>query len=300
MLRVAVIGGDSADWSSVSARVRHARVGPSAADPADPAWQSADAIAFVGSGMPGIDIAEAALTDGKHLLWAAPSPLEAGTIQRWIESARARRVQLDVVNPQRARPSRRLIRQHIENAKLGDVGLVRINRSVPAASTDDGETPAARLEAALIGDVDLAVWLTGRTPDTVFAVRRPVETDSADHPEILHVHLGFQQGGMALLTSTSAGDGTDEYESLSVIAFSGAAYADDHQNRQLLFGNGPATALRAEEGDTLAFLIEEFALSVKGETDPEALLSHWRRIEAIAEAVERSAASRQAIGLELD
>ena len=102
-----------------------------------------------------------------------------------------------------------------------------------------------------------------------------------------------------MITNTTAVPGNDAYDALSVIAFSGAAYSDDHQNRQLLFG-GAATAPPADEGDALAFLLDEFAANVQSSVDPADSLGRWRQLAMIADAVERSAASQQAVTLELD
>jgi predicted dehydrogenase len=290
MLRMAVVGADAADWNIVAARVRHACLERcEKASPADPAWSSADAVAFVGTAKLDRDLAARVLAGGKHLLLATNAALAIPDLERWAELARSHRVRLEIVNPERARPSRRLIRQQIADGKLGDVGLVRISRSTPVSSG-----------GAIVGDLDLATWLIGRMPNTVYAIRRVVQMEAAPNAECLHVHLGFPQGGMALLTQTTAVAAGDAYEALSVIAFSGAAYADDHQNRQLLLSGGAATALPVDDGDALAVLLDEFASRVQGSVEPTDSLDSWRRLVAIADAVERSAASQQAVSLELD
>jgi len=300
MLRVAVVGADAADWNVVASRMRHARLERCAGtDPADPAWSSADAVAFVGDAQLDSPLAEAVLAGGKHLLIATQSVTAISDLDRWTELACAHRVRLEVVNPLRVRPSRRLIRQQIENGKFGDVGLVRIGRSVPPQSNVGERRPSARITDAMIGDLDLALWLIGRAPDSLFAIRRPVEIAGCPDAECLHVHLGFPHGSMALITQTPALPGGDASESLSVIAFSGAAYADDHQNRQLLLSGGPASAPLADEGDALAFLLDDFAGRVQSSIESTDSRGHWRRLATIADAVDRSATSHQAIPLEL-
>lgn len=290
MLRVGVVGADAADWGLVAARVRHACLERcEVANAVDPAWDAADAIAFAGSATIDRDSAAGALSAGKHLLLATGAPPEIEDLEQWGPLAGTHRVRLDVVNPQRARPSRRLIRQQITDGKLGAVGLVRISRSTPVAT-----------DSAIVSDLDLAMWLIGRMPDTVYAVRRRVPMAGASHAECLHVHLGFPQGAMALVTETTAVPAGDASEALSVIAFSGAAYADDHQNRQLLLGGGAATAPPVDDGDALAWLLDEFALRVQNSTGPAEALDHWRRVATVADAVKRSADSQQAISLELD
>ena len=105
---------------------------------------------------------------------------------------------------------------------------------------------------------------------------------------------------MGLVTETTAVPAGDASEALSVIAFSGAAYADDHQNRQLLLGGGLATAPHVDDGDALAVLLDEFAVRAQNSSTPTDSLDTWRRISALMNAVEQSADSQQAITLELD
>lgn len=296
MLRVAVIGADAADWNVVSARARHASLERcDAPAPVDQVWLSAEAVACVGNVRVDDPLIVAALTANKHVLLALPSVPGVSDLARWCDLAQKHRVRLDVVNPQLARPSRRLIRQQIENGKLGEVGLVRISRSVSPRATG-----AASLSRVILADIDLSMWLIGRAPDRVFAIRRRVETGGETTGECLHVHLGFPQGGSALVMATSAGPGGDESESLSVIARSGAAYADDHQNRQLLFGGGTATAVHADEGAAVALLLDEFAMRVSGSSDPAPDLLRWRQRATIAAAMDKSIESQQAIALEFN
>jgi len=290
MLRVAVIGANATDWGLVAARVRHARLERCAvAAAADPTRDSADAVAIVGTATIDWKLAAGALSAGKHLLLATSEPAELSELVQWANLAGTHGVRLDVVNPQRVRPSRRLIRQQIVDGKLGDVGLVRISRSSPAATG-----------SAIVSDLDLATWLIGRMPDTVYAVRRRVELADAPNAECLHVHLGFPQGAMGLITETTAVPAGDASEALSVIAFSGAAYADDHQNRQLLLGGGAATAPHVDDGNALAVLLDEFAVRVQNTAAQSDSLDTWRRISVLMKAVEQSADSQQAIRLELD
>jgi hypothetical protein len=123
---------------------------------------------------------------------------------------------------------------------------------------------------------------------------------AAPNAACLHVHLGFPLGSMALITGTTGVPAGDAYEALSVIAFSGAAYADDHQNRQLLLGGGKAAAVSVDDGDAIAVLVDEFAARVQQSAAPIDSLDSWRQLATIAEAVERSAASQQAVSLEWD
>jgi len=164
-----------------------------------------------------------------------------------------------VANPDRFLPSRRLIREKLY-AGLGEPGLVRIHRWSPRP------VPPTR-------DVDMALWLMGRAPDVVHAVRGD---------GVSQIHLGFPGGGMALV-SHAHGPALGEYTSLSVIAADGAAHADDHVNHQLLFKAGVAHAVPTDEGDiAVASMIQGFI-----DGAPADDRTHWRSVFAVLEEAGR-------------
>jgi hypothetical protein len=112
----------------------------------------------------------------------------------------------------------------------------------------------------------------------------------------VQVHLGFPGGGMALLDFDGRLPPGDGYRSLSVIAFAGAAYADDHTNMQLVYRGGHPQAVRTEEhAGQLAELAQEFVDALR---DGRNLTTIWRDVFAVADAVSRSIASGQAVTLE--
>ncbi len=156
---------------------------------------------------------------------------------------------LSIANPDRHLPSRRLIHEKLDSG-LGDPGLVRIHRWSPHPLLPTR-------------DIDTALWLMGRTPDIVHAVRSP---------GVAQIHLGFPGGGMALVAQ-AWGPALGAYASLSVIAANGAAHADDHPNHQLVFKGGVAHAVPCDEGDmATASMIQAFIDNTP--TDRDA----WRRV----------------------
>jgi predicted dehydrogenase len=296
MLRIAV-NGRSADGLHMAAPRLHRalvefceRVAPE-----DPVWQSADAVAFLDAELAPPDVVETALSAGKHVLTVTRTGFPEDVLHRLSSVAREQSVLLAVENPDHAVPSRRLIRQQIEADKLGVPGLVRIQRCQPAA----GKPPSVGLPAELIGDLETAVRLVGRNPDTVYAVRR-IPDSGPPSGECLHVHLGFPGGAMALVSFSTALPPGDGHQSLSVICQTGAAYADGHQNRQLLLAGGPATAPLAEEGDATAFLLEEFVTATENLAAMDERLNCWRRLARLVAAVEESLATHQAFPVEFD
>jgi predicted dehydrogenase len=155
----------------------------------------------------------------------------------------------------------------------------------------------ANLPDGLLRDLDLTLWLARQQPDRVFALVRHLEDQAGLS---VQVHLGFPSGTMALLDYTGwlpAGEG---YQSLSVIGSAGAAYADDHQNTQLLFGGGRPQGLRTEErAGVLAAMTREFLDGLVAGTDLlTASETDWKTLLALTQAIQQSLASGLAVPLE--
>ena len=181
-----------------------------------------------------------------------------------------------VINPDRFLPSRQLIRQQLDAGKLGEVGLIRIHRWEPVSGKDAGDLPAG-----LLRDLDLVMWLVGKLPDAIHAVEQ-----SNASGRFVQVHLGFPGGTMALIDYTNRLPAGDGYQSLSVIGSVGAAYADDHQNMQLVFRGGHAQAVRAEEsGRRHAATVQEQIDSLKSGHDVAASVAEWQNVLKVAETV---------------
>ncbi len=266
MIRLAVQGVEETTRQEITARLRGTSL---AAGPDD-----CEAAAFLGP-VADVDAIERLLSAGKPVLLANELALSAEALQRL-----ATRGRLAIGNPDRHLPSRQLVRQQLGAGKLGEVGLVRLHRWGPAGATRPG----------LVRDLDLVLWLVGKPPDRAYAV---------EAGPLLQVHLGFPGGGMALLdhfTGLPPGDG---YSSLSVIGSTGAAYADDQQNSQLVYRGGPARAVRTGEGNRhLAALLQEFLDALRTGRDLSASVTDWQHVLSLADAVSRSLASRQAVALE--
>jgi hypothetical protein len=101
---------------------------------------------------------------------------------------------------------------------------------------------------------------------------------------------------MALLDHFGGLSAGDDYSSLNVIGATGAAYADDHHNVQLLYQGGHARAVRTGEGilATVAML-QQFVDRMRSDWSTETDLPGWRNVSAVAEAVHRSLESQRAI-----
>jgi hypothetical protein len=256
MIRLGVIGGEREQWRDVARRLRGAALDPDA----PPA--SADAVVF-------LQRDDSALVD---LLTARKPVLLSDDALGDSPPSPA----LSVLNLDRYLPSRQLIHQQRE--RLGEPGLVRLHRWSAEA------VPLAR-------DLDVVLWLVGRTPNVVHALQ--------PDRELLQVHLGFPGGGMALLAHASGPAFREGYTALSVIAASGAAYADDHAGRQLLFADGAAQAIAATQTvPALATMVQEWADALRAGADLTAGRAAWLQALAVRAAVTRSLATADAVPLE--
>lgn len=172
----------------------------------------------------------------------------------------------------RCLPSIREVYQACASGKLGEPGLLRIH--LWQDRVDD--------ERELLADqLDLAIEVFGRQlPSTVFAVTRSGYTQ---------VHLGFAAGGMALIDLDASLPAGNEYYSLSLVGSTGAAYADDHHNMQLVWDSGGASVLPTKQGPVA--LRHMLAAFVEAVAQNQAWPVSWEATEAALRVVEEVATS---------
>jgi predicted dehydrogenase len=223
------------------------------------------------------DAALRAARAGKHLLVASPIAETAEQALELIDACRELGLILMAGLSMRFQPSLMTIKTALSEGKLGEPGLLRIHLWQSSLIDNPYISPQ------LTGGLDLANWFFSALPDTVFAL--------AGHG-YLQVHLGFPGGGMALLDlETSLPDG-DSYTSVSLIGSTGAAYADDHHNRNLLFNGGAPRAIEAGLGDyCLLNQLREFVESLQANCAPQAGGEAYMQAMLVAEAVRRSVVS---------
>jgi predicted dehydrogenase len=192
-------------------------------------------------------------------------------------------------HPFRFLPSVVAVQESLSTGKLGAPGLVRIHHWQAQAAGD--------VRWAALAQLDLACWLVDQPAIMVFAQGRRAGPE-ATPPDYVQVHLGFADDRMAQIdcaTSLAAGD---DYYSLSVIGATGAAYADDHHNMQLLVGGGQPRALRTSQGDrALLATLQEFIDARSQSRPPSCGAAEWKRAQAIWVAVEQSLTSGEAVSL---
>ena len=242
---------------------------------------------------------EQAARAGMHLLVRSPLASSRPEADRLIAAASSAGVCLMSGQARRFLPSSEAVKAAITSGKLGVPGLLRIHLWEPfdrgrrQADRRGAEDAVMELEP-LVGGIDLANWLFQTVPQKVFALGR---SSSGPRPafEYVQVHLGFPEGGMAMIDCTVSLPAGEGYFSLSMIGSAGAAYADDQHNVNLQFGGGPPKAVKVGQGQAhLTALIEEFACAVREQRAPAITGADGREAVQVAQAVVESIHSGRA------
>ena len=136
----------------------------------------------------------------------------------------------------------------LDSGELGEPGLLRIHRwesletgNWPALDQEQGSVIVRNLSA----EVDLAIWLFGGLPYGGLRNRAEgVAHGGIAQPDYLQVHLGFEGDGMSVIDYSASLPPGPRYHFLSMIGSKGAAYADDHHNVNLVYGERRHTGAR--------------------------------------------------------
>ncbi len=302
MIRLAVSGVHETVCDAIARRLRGALLGQDCnlvgcSDRLETCPTDFDAVAFVGPISSDLAEVDRAVQAGKHVLLATETILSVDAIDTAVDRGSAAGVQVVVVNPDRMLPSRQLIYGELRGTKLGKPGLIRIHRweSTSANRTLD----PVKLPVPLVRDLDLVLWLTQQFPNIVYAVQRLDAQSGGNATGTIQVHLGFADGGMALVDYADCLPTGDGYQSLSAICSNGAMYADDHPNRQLAFRGGCAQAVPMDEGlFPLVTLLQQFVDGLSTANPSQEGISMWRRVRTLAAAVRLALDSGSAVSPE--
>ncbi len=293
-MRLLVSGSREEIYGSLAERLRGASVSwDGGRPPEEPFAEAFDAVAFVWPDRNTAAGLALGVRGGKDLLLIDPWRVKAVAVSWMFAMARAAGVRFVVANPERYRPSRRLIHQELAAGKLGRPGLVRIHRWWELRGDDPIRDDG--LPQTLLGELDVAIWLMKSRPQTVYACG-----DVAKLGAYLQVHLGFEGGGMALIDYCSRlPEGSVGYESLCVIGSSGAAYADDREQVQLVFrGGSPQAQATIERSHLLAPIVQEFIDGAPAESGLAMSHTQWQHVRAAADAVRQSLVTKRAVRVE--
>lgn len=237
------------------------------------------------------DVAGAAASAGKHVLLAEPFAETCEASDALVSLCRRHDVCLLAEDCHRRHPYQQTLHSSLNADQLGEPGFLRIHHWF---GTDD-EPPESLVER-IINDMGFANWLLGR-PSHIYAA----QLNSDDYTQI---HLGFENGGSALIdfARVAAPQG---YRNVSLIAANGAAYADDHHNSHLVYGNGSTTAVTSDFGmQHWAKQLDHFAQRVTASDDAkestEPSIAAARDAQLVAHAVAASIESGRSMRWEGD
>ena len=342
MVRLAVVGcGDnSTGYSAVGQRLQGAAFTATADPDVDKAGRTAHALgASVVSGslddllernsdafdavvVDAVNKAHATLVQraaasGKHVLVETPLALSTEEADAAIDACQASGVRLMVGQGMRFMPPAETVKENLISGKLGAPGLLRIHRWETRDTGSwrrlelDADASGGTIMRDVIREIDLAHWLFGALPTEVYAVGRRQSHAGQSEPDYVQVHLGFPEGGMAVIDyaqtlpqgrrpsgASLQLQGGPGYFSLSMIGSTGAAYADDHHNVNLVYNEGGPSALDNGygQGHTLAQL-QEFVDAIKEDREPAITGADGRAAVQTAEAAIESMKDGSAVRL---
>lgn len=241
---------------------------------------------------------------GKHMLVEMPLALSAGAATQLMTCCDNANVCLMPGQVDRFQPSLRVVRDQVASGRLGEPGLLRLHRweGRTTGGWQQSRRDAAQRGGTLLGgvvrDIDLACWLLGSQPECVFAIGRNPTHATDDVWDYVQLHLGFAASAMALIDYSQLLPAGDDYFSLTYVGSTGAAYADDHRNTQLLYRGGAPAALKTDQGQLrLLSQLQEFISAIEEGRQPEITAADGCRAIRVAEAALESIASGQAIQL---
>lgn len=234
---------------------------------------------------------------GKHVLVRTPIANSVDEVGRLLNACHSAGVKLMVGNSWRFRPSMVAIQRALESGKLGRPVFLRIHAWTPQTTAlSDGPLTQFTISQTTRDLVDLLDMTQGwfeELPTEVFAIGVPGIADSNERYVDLQTHLSFPSDGMALVSlahSLPLGAG---YHGITLIGSSGAAYADDHNQSQLLYRGGhPSATIAREEQQAFVGMFRAFVESIKQDQLPRSTAVDARDAIILADAVLQSAAHR--------
>lgn len=221
----------------------------------------ADAVLILANSANSCESCRCAVKAGKPVLLEAESLGQASQGRELVEMAGESGVQLVISPAHRFHPSVRSVKDSLNAGELGEPGLLRIHR------WQSSQEPNGKFVSS-VADLDLAIWFFGTLPSEIYCQGKKAGAGNSNPSTYLQIHLGFPGGGMALIYNARTLPPDDDYYSLSLIGSSGAAYADDHHDTQLLYAGGKASAFKAwPNAHQIVAQLEEFEATIDGGAD---------------------------------
>ena len=250
-------------------------------------------------------IANAAISAGKHVLLQVPSHHSPTNISKLISLARANKTKLCFGNHLRFSHEGQTIKKEIDSGNLGQPGLLRIHRWEPSKTSQNEvsktDLPNQVTNSTIIPEIDFANWLFGEIPRNLYATSQGLLTQNPLSSDYTQIHLGFSNGGMALIDYSKNLPKGSGYNFTSVVGSKGAIYFDDHQNINLVFKGGHPEGLNLDYGnDPLRDQIQNFIDTLRDDQESETQFEEVFLNFKVIKAVEHSLTSGKSSKLEND
>ncbi len=257
-----------------------------------------DAVALHGSVAKRSELACQIAAAGKHLFVSTPLAVNAAEVDRIASACKSNSVTLCVGSHVRSRPSVAAVKGAIDSGKLGAPGLLRVHCWEPKGDAAGQQRHHGEFRSRIVQQLDLALCIFPQPPTEIYAVGRDPAANGENWPEYLQIHLGFPQGGMALISLARSLPAGDEYQTVSVIASTGAAYADDHLQKHLLFrGQHPQAVQQDEMVPAIVAQLRELQMAIAEKRDPAATAKSMNAALSLTDAAWMSLVERRPIRL---
>ncbi len=183
------------------------------------------------------------------------------------------------------------VKQQLDDGRLGEACLLRMH----SWHAPDGSWRSQ--PDRLLAQLDLACWIMQEMPETLYARSMPI-AEASQRDDYWQLHLGYSGGSMALIDDCDSLPEGDKYFCLSLIGSTGAAYADDHHNMQLLYRGGSPQARNTRPTEwSERRQVEEFLAAIHEARRPSVPLADWQRANSLLSAVTVSAEDHLAVQL---
>jgi predicted dehydrogenase len=183
------------------------------------------------------------------------------------------------------------VQRAVKDGELGRPGMLRSHRWLrrfPGPPAGWKHNPGRSGGLAIhegVHEIDQAIWLIGE---------RPTHVHGSAQPNILHIHLGFETGAMALCDIAVGLPLGEGYYSLLLVGSAGAAYIDDQHNLQLVYRGGrPEAFVNNQRQLGVRAQFDEFGTAIHEQRKPTSAGPDAVLVLQIAEAVQASIDSGQ-------
>ena len=249
-----------------------------------------DAVLIRGAVSRRAEIAGRAAAAKKHVCLTTPAAASEAEVDRIAAACQTAGVTLMIGSRRQFQPAIAAVKSALDSGKLGSPALLRLHHWLPLepekkAAQTVNERSSGPIWSEIVSHLHLALWTFGNSPTELFASGRGSQNGERNWPDYLQLHLGFPDGGMALISLAFDLPPGDGYDVFTVIGSTGAAYADDHPQRQLVFrGDAPKAVLDHDDILTRTAQLRTFAIAIAENAKPPTAIHDMKSALRLADA----------------